>query len=289
MPDPLTVTIHPRYSDFDRDGLLQAANYVRFMLQAAIEAGAGGDLPGLRLEAGQWLEHVGDIGWQVSEPIVFGDAVDVQTRLTGSAAPAWRREFTFKRAGSGTQAAKGFIDVFESHDDDVSNDELDETIEPAGGGANSAWDSPMPSPPAPPGGAFRSNWRAAPQNMDISGYLDPASLTEAVTDMHFRAAGLQGWGAKSNLESGIYWIPMEHRLELFEPIETDDMLIFTSFIGEVSDDYVDWHSLIERDGNMEEMARARVRWACMSAETGLRCPIPKLWLLDLGDLMAEVE
>jgi acyl-CoA thioesterase FadM len=286
MPDPFTFAIHTRYSDFDRDGLLQTANYVRFMLQAAIEAGAVADLKEPGLEASGWLEHVGDIGVQVTEPIVFGDVVEAQTRMAGGGPPVWRREFTFTRADSGAKLARGFVDVFASEDADNEDDDEIDLAEPVD---NPAWDSPMPTPPALPDGAFHSNWRAAPQNLDISGYLDPACLTEAVTDMQNRAAGLQGWGAQHNLESGIYWIALEHRLELFEPIEAEDLLVFTSYIGEVGDDYVDWHSLIDRDGNMEEMARARVRWACMSSETGQRGPIPKDWLLDLADLMAEMQ
>ncbi len=288
MPDPLTITIRPRYSDFDRDGLLHTANYVRLMLQAAIEAGAGSDLPGPHLEAGRWLEHVGDIGAQITEPIVFGDVVEVQTRLADGGPLVWRREFTLKRAGSGAELAKGFVDVFETHDDD-DDDEDEGDIDSEEEVANPAWDSPMPTPPAPPGGAFHSNWRAAPQNLDISGYLDPACLTDAATDMHTRAAGLQGWDSQHNLESAIYWIASEHRLELFEPIEADDLLVFTSYIGEAGADYADWYSLINRDGNMEEMARARIRWACMSAETGQRCTVPNDWLLDLADLMADSD
>jgi acyl-CoA thioesterase FadM len=290
VTDATTITIHPRYSDFDRDGLLQTANYVRFTRQAAIEAGAAMDLKGYGLEARGWLEHVGDVGVQVSEPIVFGDVVEVETRLASSGPPVWRREFTFKRADSGAQLARGFVDAYETDDeDDESDDELDEDFEAAEDVANDAWDTPMPSPPAPSDGAFRSNWRVGPQDLDLSGFLDPASLTEAAADMHSRASGLQGWGAQHTLEAGIYWIAIEHRLELFEPIELDDLLGFTSYIGEVGTDYVDWHSTVERERNIDEIARARVRWACMSAETGQRCPIPEDWLLDMAGLMSERE
>ena len=141
---------------------------------------------------------------------------------------------------------------------------------------------------SPPVGSL-SNWRAAPQNLDISGYLDPACLIEAVTDMHSRAVALQGWNAQQNLESGIFWLGLEYRLELFEPIEGEELLNVTSFIGEVADEYVDWHSQIEREGNMEEMAHARVRWVCMSTNTGQRCPVPKDWELDLANLMVEID
>jgi len=60
--------------------------------------------------------------------------------------------------------------------------------------------------------------------------------------MHYRAAGCKVWSAQHNLESGIYWIALEHRLELFEPIEMGDLLDITNYIGEVAEDYVDWHS-----------------------------------------------
>jgi len=71
----------------------------------------------------------------------------------------WRREFTFMRAWLATQFAKGFVDVFEIEDAD---DEDDDDIDPADMAANSAWDSPMPTPPAPPDGAFHATAIGSP-------------------------------------------------------------------------------------------------------------------------------
>ena len=75
MPDPSTSSFSPRYDECDPDGQLRAANYVRFALQAAIEAGAAADLNTTGLEARGWLEHVGDIGLQIVLPVVFGEQI----------------------------------------------------------------------------------------------------------------------------------------------------------------------------------------------------------------------
>jgi len=51
--------------------------------------------------------------------------------------------------------------------------------------------------------------------------------------MHYRAAGLQGWSAQHNLESGIYLDCVEHRLELFRAHRNGRLTDITNYIGEV--------------------------------------------------------
>jgi acyl-CoA thioesterase FadM len=286
MADPTTITVHPRYSDFDRDGQLHTANYMRYMLQVAIDSGAIGDLNTPGLDAAGWLEHVGDFGVSVSDSLVFGDVVEIQTRLKTSGPPVWRREFTLRRAGSGAHLADGFVDLFKTPDDE--DEDADEFGVPESA-AGHTWDGPAPPLPAPPDRAFRSNWRVPHHYQDISGGLDPACLIEMAADMHNRAAEVQGWGAQTNLKNGLFWIALEQRLELFNPIEPGELLEFLSYIGEVGDDYVDWYSIIGPDGSTDESARARIRWACISAETGQRQAVPNDWVLDMADLTYDVD
>ena len=284
MTDPFHMTLSPRYHECDPDGRLHVANYMRFALQAAIEAGAG-DLRTPGLEAAGWLEHVGDIGLQISKPAMFGDSLELQTRLARGGPTVWRWEFTFQRAGA--TLAMAFVDAFDHAETQLGSDD---DASPRAADENPAWDGPVPEPPAPPGRAFRAVWRAAWQHLDISGKLDPAWLTQMLGDMESRAAAAVGWSAERDQEKGIGWQASEHRLELFEPVQAGDLLNITSYIGEVGDDEMVRHALIERqdDGVNVQVARARTRWACVSTSSTERCPIPDDWIYDLTGQMAEL-
>jgi acyl-CoA thioesterase FadM len=284
MTEAYHTTLSPRYFECNPDSQLHVANYLRYALQAAIEAGAAADLHAPGLDAAGWLEHVGDIGFQINKPVVFGDRLGVQTRLTRVGPPIWRREVAFQRGGE--TVALAFVDAF---DEDESQPEMDDDVSEPVTNDNPAWDGPVPEPPEPPGHAFRAVWRAAWQHLDISGQLDPGWLTQMLGDMEGRAAEARGWPAARNQETGIAWQAMEHRLELFEPIQAGDVLNITSYIGAVGDDQMVRHALIERqdEGVNVEVARARTRWACVSTSSTERCPIPDDWLYDLADQMAE--
>ena len=284
MPDPFRITIIPRYYECDPDGLLRTVQYIRMAIQAPIEAGAAADLLAPGLEAAGWLEHVGEIGLQIRQPVAFGDAVDMETRLTRVGPPVWRRQTVFERAGQ--VLAVAFVDVFDGSENEGSADDASDEL--ANGSA--AWDEPVGEPPEPPGRAFRAVWRASWQHLDISGQLDPAWLTHTLADMESRAAESVGWSAAREQEQGIAWRATEHRLELFEPIQSGDVLNITSYIGEVGDDEMVRHALIERQENGVNLAvaRGRTRWVCLSTETTERCLIPDDWIEDLTDQMAEL-
>jgi acyl-CoA thioesterase FadM len=283
MPDPNMVSLHPRYFECDSNGELHTASWVRWMLQAAIEAGAAADLSALGLDAAGWLEHVGDIGLQIVQPVAFGETIDMQTKVSWSGPPTWRRTFTFQR--SGATVAVGFVDAFdEAEEQTVEDDDSDMAAE-----QSPAWDGPVSDPPDPPRRAFHAVWSAGWQHLDISGLVDPAGLTQMLDSIESRAAEAHGWGAERDQEHGIAWRVSEHRLELFEPIRDGDELKISSYIGDVGDDYMVRHALIERkdDGLLNEVARARTRWACISTATVEPCPIPDGWIDDMADQMTE--
>ncbi len=131
MSDKFTVSVRPRYYECDPLNQLHSANYVRYMLQAALEAGAANDMGAPGLTSAEWLNRVGDIGLQIVEPALFGDALEIQTWLSRSGPHVWRREFTLRRAASGSIAANGFVDTFDESgeaDPDVEDVEQEEGV-----------------------------------------------------------------------------------------------------------------------------------------------------------------
>ena len=230
---------------------------------------------------------------------MFGDVVEIDTRLATQGPPVWRREFVFKRAGA--TLATGFVDCFEDAnadgdgDDDDDDDEqqarepdFDLNSEPARE-EQPAWDGPVPEPPAAPGRAFKGVWHVAWQHLDISGQVDPAVLTTMVGDMESRATESLGWTPRREYENGLIWQVSEHRLELFDTIEDEDALHIVSYIGEVDKDEMVRHTSIWRaeSGVLNEVARARTRRVCTAPETGERRSIDDDWLYDLDDQLAE--
>jgi|SRR5579859_2744062 len=284
MPEPFRTTLSPRYYECDLDGQLTVANTVRYALQAAIEAGAPADLKTPGLEAAGWLEHVGDIGIQISKPVLFGDRLEVQVRLTRVGPPVWRREFTFQRGGD--EVAQAFVDTFDA---DESQPEMEDDVAEQSD-ENPAWDGPALEPPEPPRRAFRAVWLVAGPHLDISGQLDPGWLTQTLADMDSRAAEVVGWSAARDQESGIAWQIVEHRLEMFETIQAGDQLNITTYIGELGDDEMVRHASVERrDERVKvQVARGRTRWACVSTSSAERCRIPDDWINDLSDQMADL-
>src|SRR5258708_7484704 len=106
-----------RYDDCMPGGRLHAAGYIRAMLQAGIEASAARDL-GIANDAGApeaeaaaWLERAGDLGVRIERPVMFGEAIEVETRLARKGPPVWRREFVFKHVDA--TLATGFVDCFD--------------------------------------------------------------------------------------------------------------------------------------------------------------------------------
>jgi len=195
VPKPTILTINPRYYEFDADGMLHPAHYLHIMLQAALESGAITDTNQPELKPADWLRRIGDVGVQITEPIVYGENIEVQTEVARVDASVWRRKFTLKRPASGVLAATGFVDLFE--DEDTIHDETAFETEqaahwPADSDSVSTWDGPVPDPPQSPSHAFRSTWRVAWPNLDLSGTLDPAWLIQILNDMDNRAAEIQG-------------------------------------------------------------------------------------------------
>lgn len=297
MPEIFTLSLKPRYCECDPLNQLHTASYVRYMLHAALEAGAVRDLGEPGISTAEWLERVGDVGVKIIQPALFGDELELQTHLSRSGPEVWRREFTLKQTASGAVAAIGFVDVF--HADDVpESDNVEEPEDDDADGADvaedepvdsPAWDGDLPDPPEPPGRPFRAVWRSGWVHMDVSGHLDPAWLTQLLGDMEARASEAARWGARRDLEHGISWQAIEHRLEMFLAIQPDEVLNVTSYIGQVGDEDMIRHARIEREDNgvVNEVARARTRWACFSTENGQRCPIPDGWLYDLAGQMDD--
>jgi acyl-CoA thioesterase FadM len=285
MTDKVTISFRPRYYECDPLGQLYTANYLRFMLEAALEAGAAADLNSSDHAAPDWLQRVGDVGLLVTQPISYGDVLEVQTWLSRRGPPVWRHEFSFARAGSQVSAAVGFVELYEV--DDEQEAELDEPQ--VGDGGAPIWSGELPDPPEPPGRAFHAVWRASWLNMDISGQLDPGYLTQAVVDIEGRAGEAAGWGLSRDQELGIAWQATEHRLEMFEDIQPGDTLNITSYIGDVGDQDMIRHARIERldSGVLVEVAHARTRWACLDAASGQPHAIPDDWIEDLADQMAD--
>jgi len=291
MPDKVTVSYRPRYYECDPLGQLHVANYVGWVIQAALEAGAPGDVGQPGLAAHDWLARVGEIGLQIAHPILFGETVDVQTWVSRQGPPVWRREFRLQRAGSDVAAALAFVDAFEDieeSENDGDDDEFD-TLEPEPARSSPpAWDDPVPDPPQPPSHAFHASWVAGWPNMDISGQLEPGRLTQLAGDMEGRAAAIAHWGADRDLEYGITWQVLEHRLEMFVAVEPGDQLSVVSFIGDVGDEDMVRHTLIVRpeNGRANEVARMRTRWQCLESASGQPCTIPDDWILQLEDQMS---
>ena len=306
------TAFNPRYDDCEPGGQLHPAGYLRAMLQAAIEAGAAKDLgapetpgageqPGaLADEAAAWLERVGDLGVKIEAPVMFGDVVEIDTRLATQGPDVWRREFVFKRAGA--TVVNGLVDCFADQDEDepeqaseADNDETsepddDDTPEPASG-EPLAWGGPMPDPPEAPRRSFKGIWHVAWQHLELSGQVDPAALTTMVGDMEVRADEALGWTPALEYGAGIVWQVSEHRLELFDVIQDEDDLHILSYIGEVDEEELVRHTSIWRDdsGVRNEVARARTRLVCFNPASGERGSIPDEWLEDMADLLAEWE
>ena len=313
--DPTQVNFRPRYDDCEPGGRLHPAGYLRAMLQAAIEAGAAKDLGAPENpdaadtavapadEAAAWLERVGDLGMKIEAPVMFGDAVEIDTRLATQGPDVWRRVFVFKRAGA--VVANGFVDCFGNNEDEqtIEPETEQETISENAEESESAfsltaepsaaeppvWDGPMPDPPKAPGRSFKGIWHVAWQHLDLSGQVDPAALTTMVGDMEARANESLGWTPACEYEAGFVWQVGEHRLELFDVIQDEDDLHILSYIGEVDEAVMVRHTSIWRDdsGVHNEVARTRTRWACFDPTSGERGIIPDEWLEDMADQFAE--
>ncbi len=290
MADTSARSLTPRYYECDPLQQLYPANYVRYLLHTALDAGAVADFGSPSVTTAEWLDRVGEIGLQILRPALFGDALDVQTTLSRQGPPVWRRDFTLRHTASGDTIATGFADLFEGDDESEAGEDAAEADVPDES-AWPAWDAALPEPPLPPEYPFRAVWHVAWPHADISGHLDPAWLTYLVGDVEARASAAVGWNAERDQECGIAWQPLYHRLEMFLAIQPGDDLQISSYISDVGDDEMIRHALIERQdaGVTNEVAWVRTRWVCLSADTGQRVAIPDDWLRDLAEQMVDDE
>ncbi len=290
MPETFTLPVQPRYYECDPLLQLYPANYVRYMLHTALEAGAVGDFGSPPPEIAQWLNRVGEIGLQIVRPALFGEALEAQTWLSRQGPPVWRRQFTLQATASGETVANGFVDLFEA-DDTPEPDEPASEAHEADGPAWPTWDGELPEPPLPPEWPFRAVWHVAWPHTDISGHLDPAWLTYLVGDFESHASAAVGWNAERDQQYGIAWQPLQHRLEMFLAIQPGDDLEISSYISDVGEDEMIRQASIERKDNgvATVVAWVRTQWACLSVETGQRVHIPDDWLRDLAEQMVDED
>lgn len=270
MPE-YSRTFRVRYYECDAYGHLNNAVYLRYMQEAAFDASAdaGYDLARYEQMGVVWL--VRDTTLRYRQPVVYGDAVTVTTRVRDMSKVRSIREYEMVNAATGEVVAEGhsdwaYIDVETGRPTPIPA-EMKAAFYPVEDGQRCSRKRFPPAPPPPPG-AFTLRRKVEWADVDPQQHVNNAMYLTYIEEAAVQGVASFGWGMRRMLEQGLAFVATEHRIAYDRPAQPTDTLLITTYLSDVRRASGTRHFTITREGDGTRIARAYTRWASVDSATG---------------------
>lgn len=282
-----TRTFRARYYECDAYGHLNNSNYLRYMQETAFDASAaaGYGLERYRQMGTVWLIRESEV--EFLEPIRYGDTVEVTSWVADFQRVRSRRAYEFRREGEPQVLARGFTDWVYLDDETVKPaaipDELKRAFFPNGGPNEIPKRERFPEIPPLPKNPYRMRRRAAWNEVDPRVHVNNAAYMVYVEDAGVGVSESFGWPMRRFEQEGRGWFASHIRIQhLSETVFGEELEVMT-YLSDVRRASLVRNYLIERVGDRELAARARVRYAYADIESGRPRRIPDELLKDFAD------
>lgn len=254
MPLTHVRTFRVRHYECGPDNLLHAANYLRYMQEAAFNASAaaGYDLARYEAMGCHWLIRETEIDYL--RPLRYGDRVEVETWVADFRRVRSRRAYDFRRADTGMPIARAhtdwvFLDTTTQRPASIPDD-MRAAFFPEG--------APVQAPPrarfpdlSPPPGAFRQRRRVERRDLDPAGHVNNCVYVDYVQECGRLSAAAAGRDPAGVLR------PRHHRIEYRLPALPGDDLELVTWIADRDETPPVRYTLVRRPADGALLARAR--------------------------------
>lgn len=278
MPLTHLRTFRVRHYECDAYGHINQANYLRYAQETAFDASAAAGYDLARYDAMDryWLVRETEI--EYLRPLHYGDTVEVTTWVADFRRIRSRREYEFRRAGSGELVARAstdwvFLERSTGRPTAVPAEMISAFIPEGAPGAVPSRERFPATPPAP-AGAFRHQRRVEWRDLDTAGHVNNAVYLSYLEDCGWQAVIAHGWPATRMEADGMAIVARRHHLEYQQPAMLDDELEVTTWLCDPTDSTAVRHTIIRRVSDGARIARARTLHVWIDLRTGKSIPIP---------------
>jgi acyl-CoA thioester hydrolase len=278
MPAVHTERFKVRYYECDAYGHVNNAVYLRYMQEAGIGAAAalGQDQSELDNINRTWLPRFTEIEYLY--PIHAGEAVDVNTWVSGFRRVISRRMYEFIKPDDEQVVARGYTDWVFLDQDRLQPVKIPMEVKLAF--VPEIVDQPMlprfqfPKPASPPEGVFRVVRRAEWQDIDMMHHLNNAAYLDYAMDAGVQLTSAFGWPMSYWMDEGIAFVARKNSIEYLSPAYLDDELEITTWLFNIRPATVTRHFDIRRIKTDELLARIQTLWVMINLNSGRPVRIP---------------
>jgi acyl-CoA thioester hydrolase len=258
-----------RQYECDAYGHLNNVNYVRYLQEAIVEAGA----------AGYSLAQSATVGWrwqtrrldiEYLRPARYGDTVELLVSGPGGAVEfrCWVCEF--RLAGSGELVAQARVEAVPVDAVNGQPVERSRTLHDEQPGPAAA----LPALPPPPPGVFSVRHRVTWNDLDMTRHVGDATLLEYVEACGFGVIAAHGWPPERMAAQGFAIILRRHQIENLVSSALDDELEIATWASDVKRVTSTRHYTIRRvtDGTLLTRVDTLGVWVDLTSGRPIRIP-----------------
>ena len=292
MPFTHTRTFHVRHYECDGYGHVNNANYLHYMQEAAFDASAAAGFGLDRYNEMNRVWLVRDTDIEYSQPLKYGDSVEVKTWVADFRKVRSRRAYEMRNAATGELVAKAMTDWAFLNLDTLRPaaipDELIRGFFPDGEPEDIPPRTKFPTQPEPPQGVFLLRRRVEWRDIDPMKHVNNATYLSYMDDAAFEIGRAHGWPSERYIAEGFVVLVRGHRIEYLQPATMDDELEISTWVSDLRHVTGIRHYAIRRLADGELLARASSRVAWVNLSTGRPARIPEHFVADFADNIVAV-
>jgi acyl-CoA thioester hydrolase len=273
-----TSTFRLRHHECDANGHLNNVNYLRYVVEASIEASGavGYELGRLRDMNRAW--HVREAFVEYLRPLTFGDTLEITASPTEVDWETALWAYDLRRGGSEevcaqAQVAFAFVDPTTGQPAAIPEEAV-EILEPGAARGRRLKRSEFPTLPPKPPGAFQLDWEVEWRDVDQDLYLRSSAYLDYLGDFVTRAAAACGRTFRTHEEEDVGWVIRRQWLGIRDSVALGDELRFTTWISDIKRVTVLRHFTVHRQDTDAPMAWAHTLWVCVDRQSGRPVRIP---------------
>lgn len=276
MPYVHTESFHVRHYECDMRGDVHAANYLRYMQEAAFGASEAVGFPPERYQSLglQWLAYETDM--EYIQPLRFGDRFSIKTWVQDFRRVRSLRQYEFYREDQlVARAATDWVllDVASVRPISITQEIIDAYSQ----GEDVPLAEPRrPLPPAkiPETGLFTIRRHARWHEIDGAGHVNNAVYLNYVEDCELQALAHYGHPLESLHADGVGLARRRHQLEYKLATTLDEEIEISTWIAALDETTIFRHFVVRRvaDGALITRVRGLREW--VDLESGQPQPIP---------------
>lgn len=259
MPLTHTRVFRVRHYECDVEGRLRAANYVRYMQEAAFDASAAAGYDLARYEAMGYFWLIRETEVEYLQPVRYGDRVEVKTWVSDFRRVRSRRAYEFRLAGGGplvavAQTDWAFLEMASGRPAAIP-EEMKAAFFPEGAPDRAEARARFPTPADPPPDAFQQRRPVEWRDLDAAGHVNNAVYVDYVEQ-----CGLD-WAQARGLQLDLATATRSHRISYRQPAVPDDELLVSTWAAAQHEGTLVRDTTLHRASDGSLVARARTEHA----------------------------